>query len=74
MTETFVVGFLATEPEGITPIDVVSEITGLSNEEIKQKYEIVEVPEREIPDLEDDDEIHWSVHDYPEKDPEDLLP
>jgi hypothetical protein len=69
MTGTFVVGFSPSDPEGLTPIDIVSEITGLSHAEIKDVYETVEREETPEPD----EEEHWSGHDYPEKDPEDLL-
>lgn len=41
MEEEFVVGFFKHDREGLTEIDNVSEITGMSFDEIRQVYETV---------------------------------
>ncbi len=46
--EEFVIGFMADDPDGLTPIDVVMYLTGLTYEEVKSCCEIVNLPEAEI--------------------------
>lgn len=45
--DEFVKGFCSDDPEGLTPIDVVIDVTGLSYEEVKSCFEVIDVP---IPD------------------------
>jgi len=46
--DEFVVGFIGDEPEGLTPIDIVMDVTGLTYEEVKSCCEIVVLPEEQI--------------------------
>jgi hypothetical protein len=48
--DEYVEGFCSGDPEGLTPIDVVIDVTGLTYEEVKSCMKIVLVPEIE-PDL-----------------------
>ena len=41
--EEFVIGFCSDDPDGLTPIDIVSDATGLSIKEVRSCYEIVEI-------------------------------
>lgn len=43
MNEEFVVGFVSDEPDGLTPIDIVMDVTGLSYEEVKSCCEVVKI-------------------------------
>lgn len=49
--EEFVVGFMKDDPEGLTPIDVVADVTGLTIEEVRSCSEVVTIPEPEPPTL-----------------------
>lgn len=33
--DEFVIGFVSTDPDGYTPIDIVMDVTGLTYEEVK---------------------------------------
>lgn len=44
MEEEFVVGFMKDEPEGLTPIDVVMDVTGLTYDEVKSCCVVVAIP------------------------------
>jgi hypothetical protein len=46
MMEEFVIGFMYDDPDGLTPIDIVIDVTGLTYEEVKSCCEIVTVEER----------------------------
>lgn len=48
----FVVGFFNDDPDGLTPIDIVMDVTKLTYEEVKSCCEVIVVnfPEPEIPD------------------------
>lgn len=46
--DEFVVGFMSDDPEGLTPIDVVIDVTGLTYQEVKSCCEVVILPEPEI--------------------------
>lgn len=50
--DEFVVGFMQGEPEGLTPIDIVRDVTGLTYNEVKSSCEVITLPEPEIPDFE----------------------
>jgi len=41
--EEFVVGFNPDDPEGLTPIDIVMDVTGLTYEEVKSCCETIEI-------------------------------
>lgn len=43
--EEFVIGFCSDDPEGLTPIDIVMDCTGLTYEEVKSCCEIATVNE-----------------------------
>ena len=45
--DEFVIGFIGDEPDGLTPIDVVMDLTGLSYEEIKSCCETVSLDDPE---------------------------
>lgn len=47
--EEFVIGF-GDDPEGLTPIDIVMDICGLTYEEVLSCSDVVAIPEPEIPD------------------------
>lgn len=46
--EEFVVGFMNGDPDGLTPIDIVMDVTGLTYDEVKSCCEVVKIPEPEI--------------------------
>jgi hypothetical protein len=48
--EKFVVGFMANDPDGLTPVDIVMDVTGLTYDEVKSSCEIITLPEPEIPE------------------------
>lgn len=48
MKDEFVVGFISDEPDGLTPIDIVMDVTGLTYDEVKSCCQVVEIPEPEI--------------------------
>lgn len=50
MKDEYVVGFMSGDPDGLTPIDIVMDVTGLSYDEVKSCCEVVPIPEPEIPD------------------------
>lgn len=41
--DEFVIGFLSDEPEGLTPIDIVMDVTGLTYQEVKSCYETIDI-------------------------------
>lgn len=41
--EEFVVGFMKDDPDGLTPIDIVMDVTGLTYEEVKHCCETVTI-------------------------------
>lgn len=41
MEDEFVVGFMSDDPDGLTPIDIVSDVTGLTYDEVRSCCEIV---------------------------------
>lgn len=45
--DEFVIGFLSDDPDGLTPIEVVMDITGLSYEEVKSCCEVIKFPDEE---------------------------
>jgi hypothetical protein len=48
--DEFVVGFMEGDPDGLTPIDIVMDVTGLTRDEVKSCCEVVSIPDDE-PDL-----------------------
>lgn len=50
--DEFVVGFIKDDPDGLTPIDIVMDVTGLTYEEVKSSCEVITLPEPEIPEYE----------------------
>lgn len=46
--DEYVVGFMAGDPDGLTPIDIVMDVTGLTYTEVKSCCEVINVPEPEI--------------------------
>jgi hypothetical protein len=53
MNDEFVIGFIEGEPEGLTPIDIVMDVTGLTYDEVKSCCEVVTIPEPEIPEYDE---------------------
>lgn len=45
MNEEFVVGFMKDDPDGLTPIDIVMDVTGLTYEEVKSCSEVIKIEE-----------------------------
>jgi hypothetical protein len=45
--DEFVVGFISDEPDGLTPIDIVMDVTGLSYSEVKSCCKTITIPEPE---------------------------
>lgn len=45
MTDEYVVGFMQDDPDGLTPIDIVMDVTGLTYNEVKSCCEVVDIPE-----------------------------
>lgn len=43
--DEFVVGFMKDDPDGLTPIDIVMDVTGMTYEEVKSCCEVVEIPD-----------------------------
>lgn len=43
MNDEFVIGFMEDEPDGLTPIDIVMDVTGLTYDEVKSCCEIVKI-------------------------------
>lgn len=43
MDDEFVVGFMKDEPDGLTPIDIVMDVTGLTYDEVKSCNEVVKI-------------------------------
>lgn len=41
--EEYVIGFVESDPESLTPIDVVIDVTGLTKREVKSCYEVVNI-------------------------------
>jgi hypothetical protein len=52
MNDEFVIGFLSGEPDGLTPIDIVMDVTGLTIDEVRSCCQVVIIPEPEIPEPE----------------------
>lgn len=48
--DEYVVGFVSDDPDGLTPIDVVMDVTGLTYDEVKSCCRVVTIPEPEIPE------------------------
>jgi hypothetical protein len=51
MMDEFVVGFMCDDPEGLTPIDIVMDVTGLTYDEVKSSCEVITLPEPEPNEL-----------------------
>lgn len=51
MEDEFVVGFCSDDTEGLTPIDIVVDVTGLTIDEVRSCCTVVKIPEQEIPEL-----------------------
>jgi len=49
MSDEYVVGFVSCDPDGLTPIDIVMDVTGLTYDEVKSCCEVVNIPDT-IPD------------------------
>lgn len=47
MTDEYVVGFMKDEPDGLTPIDIVMDVTGLTYNEVKSCCEVIDIPDPE---------------------------
>lgn len=45
--DEFVIGFMSDDPDGITPIDIVMDVTGLSYDEIKSCSKTIKLSELE---------------------------
>lgn len=45
--DEFVIGFMSEEPDGLTPIDIVMDVTGLTYDEIKSCCKVITIPESE---------------------------
>lgn len=41
--DEFVVGFCEDDPEGLTPIDIVMDVTGLTYAEVKSCCEVIDI-------------------------------
>jgi hypothetical protein len=41
--DLYVVGFMSDDPDGLTPIDIVMDVTGLTYEEVKSCCEVVDI-------------------------------
>jgi hypothetical protein len=54
MKDEYVVGFMSDAPDGLTPIDIVMDVTGLTYDEVKSCSEVVSIPEPEIPEYDPD--------------------
>lgn len=50
--EEFVIGFMSDDPDGLTPIDIVMDVTGLTYDEVKSCSEVVKIETR-IPEPSD---------------------
>ncbi len=50
--EEFVRGFMIDNPDGLTPIDIVMDVTGLTISEVRSCCEIVLIADQEIPNYE----------------------
>ena len=50
MCDEFVVGFMSDDPNGLTPIDIVMDVTGLTYEEVKSCCDVITISEPEIPE------------------------
>lgn len=48
MIDEFVVGFMNGEPDGLTPIDIVMDVTGLTYDEVKSCCQVILLPDPEI--------------------------
>lgn len=49
--DEFVVGFCKDDPDGLTPIDVVMDVTGLTYGEVKSCCEVIDIDDvAEIPE------------------------
>lgn len=60
MKDEFVLGFMSDDPEGLTPIDIVADLTGLTIEEVRSCSEVVTITDEDPRDLGLDDS--W-IHD-----------
>lgn len=49
--EEFVIGFDSSNPEGLTPIDIVADLTGLTYAEVRSCCKIVKVDAPEPDDI-----------------------
>lgn len=49
--DEFVVGFMQGDPDGLTPIDIVVDVTGLTYEEVKSCCEVITIEDKE-PEME----------------------
>jgi hypothetical protein len=58
--DEFVIGFISGEPDGLTPIDIVMDVTGLTYDEVKSSCEVVTIPEPE-PEIPDFDSLPRTV-------------
>lgn len=45
--DEFVVGFMQSDPDGLTPIDIVMDVTGLTYDEVKSCCDVVSIPDLE---------------------------
>jgi hypothetical protein len=48
--DEFVIGFMSEDPDGLTPIDTVMDVTGLTYDEVQSRYETFDPPIPEPPD------------------------
>lgn len=55
--DEFVEGFMSDDPEGLTPIDIVCDVTGLTLSEVRSSCKIVKIGIPEPPDYTDLDFI-----------------
>lgn len=53
--DEFVVGFVSDNPDGLTPIDVVMDVTGLTYQEVKSCCEVIQINDNP-PDYEEKEE------------------
>jgi hypothetical protein len=47
MNDEFVIGFMSDDPEGLTPIDIVMYVTGLTYDEVKSCFEVIKIEDND---------------------------
>lgn len=60
--DEFVVGFMKDDPDGLTPIDIVMDVTGLTYDEVMSCCEVVYIPEP--PEIDESEMFSNNEHDF----------